>query len=292
MAKKLKVELDVDTSKAKHKVQQDLAGSVEAAASGPAGAALPTRELKDLGQSARDAGMHLSRSGRMFAGLATGLARSATAGGGGSPAANAAINGISSVAAGAAMGGLPGAIGAAVVSAISGLLDADVARSAKMESDAKVKSDNLDSMKAWEEARKRTLEFKETLESLNNVETDLTDRQRMLADEIRKREEADAQLAKEMIRESGDASAFQRAAAKRQTNAAELDRLRDMSKELGKSTPSAREGFNAPDALSRVGGGFAGQSYMTDRAQRTFDEQLAALKSIDSKTKAGGATWQ
>ena len=294
MAKKLKVELDVDTSKARRKVRQDLAGSVETAASGPGGGALPTRELKDFGQAAKDASAHLSSSGRLFAGMATGLARSAMAGGGGSAAANAAINGISSVAAGAAMGGLPGAIGAAVVTAISAALDADVAKSQKMEADAKTVSDNLDAMKSWEETRKRTLAFKETLESLNSVETDLASRQRILSDEIRKREQADRDLAKAMIRESGDASAFQRAAAKRQQNAAELDQLRSMSKDLSKGVSSAmsREGFAAPDALSRVGGGFAGQSYMTDRAQRTFDEQLATLKSIDSKTKAGGATWQ
>ena len=290
--KKLTAELEVETSKARQKVRE----VAETAAGAAGGEALPTRDLQELGKAAKETGMRLSSSGRMFAGLATGLARSAMAGGGGSPAANAAINGISSVAAGAAMGGLPGAIGAAVVTAISGLLDADVAKSAKMAADAKQKTANLDSMKEWEEARARTLAFKETLESLTSVETDLTERQTRLAEEIKKREEADADLARKMIRESDDPAAFRRAAAARQANAAELDQLRALEKQKPSSSGGGGADWNAVDALTGVGGMFAGSGAgarsVEDIAAHTA-ETVKVLKEIERNTdNGGGATWQ
>lgn len=289
--KKLKAELEVDTSKARQKVRE----FTESGGGAAGGAPLPTDDLKKLGEAARETGSRLSSSGRMFAGLAMGMARAAAAGG--DQTTQAAVGAIGSIAAGAAMGGLPGAIAAAVSEAVSAAIGADVAKSQKMEADAKTKSANLDTFKAWEEARARTQAFKETLESLTSVETDLTERQTRLAEEIRKREEADAELAKEMIRESGDGAAFNRALAKRNANAAELERLRGL--DLNEKKPSSSGGgasWNGVDALSSVGGMFAGSGAggrAIDEIAASTAETVKVLKEIERNTDNGGdATWQ
>ena len=258
--KKLRAELEVDTSKARQKVREIAETGGGAAGGGTAGGgALPTDDLKRLGDAARETGSKLSSSGRMFAGLAMGMARAATAGG--DQTTQAAVGAVGSIAAGAAMGGIPGAIAAAISEAVSAAIGADMAKSQQMMADAKTRSSNLDTFKAWEEARKQTQAFKETLEGLTSVETDLADRQKRLAEEIRKREKADDDLAREMIRESGDTAAFQRALAKRNANAAELDHLRGLKLETKKpSAPSSGGGsanWSGTDALDSVGGRFA-----------------------------------
>lgn len=292
-SKKLEVELKVDNSDAKKKAKE--VAETAAGAAGGGGAPLPTDDLKKLGDAARETGSRLSSSGRMFAGLAMGMARAAAAGG--DQTTQAAVGAIGSIAAGAAMGGLPGAIAAAVSEAVSAAIGADVAKSQKMEADAKTKMSNLDTFKAWEEARARTQAFKETLESLTSVETDLTERQTRLAEEIRKREEADAELAKEMIRESGDGAAFNRALAKRNANAAELERLRGL--DLSEKKPSSSGGgasWNGVDALSSVGGMFAGSGAggrAIDEIAASTAETVKVLKEIERNTdNGGGATWQ
>lgn len=322
MAKKLKVELDVDTSKAKHKVRQDIAGSVEAAASGPAeganGLAPAMKEAasaaKDFGASAKAQATAMRVAVLSFAGMATGLAakyvstrlgEDSAAGKALGYVGTALSRGSQGATAGSALGSaipgvgnVAGAVGGFALGSIEGAveqyLENDKAEREKAEAEAKLREQNLKSVEAWEEARRRTVEFRETLEDLNNAETALAERQRIVAEEIRKREEADASLGEKLRGSVGNVDRLNELQKERDVNQRELDQLRQASGALSKeiAKPSFREGFNAPDALSRVGGGFAGQSYMTDRAQRTFDEQLAALKSIDSKTKAGGATWQ
>ena len=289
--KKLKAELEVDTSKAKQKVARDFAETGGSAAAG--GSALPTNDLKELGKAAKETGARLSSSGRMFAGLAMGMARAAAAGG--DPTTQAAVGAIGSIAAGAAMGGLPGAIAAAVSEAVSAAIGADVAKSQKMMADAKTLSGNLDTMKAWEEARDRTQAFKATLESLNSVTTDATDRQQRLAEEIRKREDADQDLARQMIRDAGDATAFQRAMARRQANAAELEQLKALEKQGVKTASGGGASWNGVDALSSVGGMFAGGgagARALDDIAASTAETVKVLKEIERNTDSGGATWQ
>lgn len=324
MAKKLKVELDVDTTAAKSKVKRDLAGSVEAAASGPGGGAASglademkeaARATKDFGMSAKAQATAMRVAVLSFAGMATGLAskyvstrlgEDSTAGKVLGYAGDALSRGGQGAASGAMLGsvipGVGNAVGAAagfVVGAAGGVaehyLEGEDAERRKAEAEAKLREQNLKSVEAWEEARRRTAEFRETLEGLTKVETDLGARQRALAEEIRKREDVDASLGRQLRGSVGNVDRLNELQAERNTNQRELEQLRQASKSLSAEMAkpgAAREGFGAVDALSRVGGGFAGQSYMTDRAQRTFDEQLAVLKSIDSKTKSGGATWQ
>lgn len=290
--KKLKAELEVDTSKAKQKVAREFAETGGAAAGG-GGSALPTNDLKELGKAAKETGARLSSSGRMFAGLAMSMARAAAAGG--DPTTQAAVGAIGSIAAGAAMGGLPGAIAAAVSEAVSAAIGADVAKSQKMMADAKTLSGNLDAMKDWEEARARTQAFKATLESLSSVTTDAADRQERLAAEIKKREDADADLQRQMIRDAVDSKAFNRAMARRQANAAELEQLKALEKQGVKTASGGGASWSGVDALSSVGGMFAGSgagARAIENLADTAGEQLKVLKSIERNTQDGGATWQ
>ena len=292
--KKLKAELEVDTSKARAKVAREFAETGGAAAGGGGGVHdLPTRDLRELGNAARETGARLSSSGRMFAGLAMGMARAAVAGSG-DPTATAAVGAIGSIAGGAAIGGLPGAIAAAVSEAVAAAIGMEIDKNQKLQAEAKTKIGNLEALKEWDEARARTLAFKETLESLTNVTTDAAERQQRLAEEIKKRVDADKEYAREMVRESGDQAAFARAMAKRNANAAELDRLRELEKQKPSGGGGAAD-WHGLDALSSVGGMFAGSGAgaraIEDLAD-TADEQLRVLKNIERNTQDGGATWQ
>jgi hypothetical protein len=183
-----------------------------------------------------------------------------------------------------------------VSEAVSAAIGADVAKSQKMMADAKTLSGNLDTMKAWEEARDRTQAFKASLESLNSVTTDATDRQQRLAEEIRKREDADQDLARQMIRDAGDATAFQRAMARRQANAAELEQLKALEKQGVKTASGGGASWNGVDALTSVGGMFAGSgagARALDDIAASTAETVKVLKDIERNTdNGGGATWQ
>ena len=229
----------------------------------------------------------------MLAGIGIGLARSALAGGD-SFAGNATVSAVSAFSMGAAAGGAKGGAAAALASLGISYLDDETKKLDKMNAETKQRQALMESLKAWEDARKRTLEFKETLESLTKVETDLTERQTRLAEEIKKREDADKDLARAAFREIGDPAAFQRAMAKRQANAAELDQLRALEKQK-KSGGGGSADWHGVDALTPVGGMFAGSgagARAIEDIAGTAEAQLKVLERIERNTQEGGATWQ
>ena len=295
--KKLRAELEVDTTKAKQKVARDFAETGGAAAGGGGGAEEASRankNLRDLGNSAQEASSKLNGMGKLLAGIGIGMARSALANGD-SFAGNAAVSAVSAFSMGAAAGGAKGGAAAALASLGISYLDDETKKLDKLNAETKQKEALMESFKAWEEARKRTLEFKETLESLTSVETDLTERQTRLAEEIKKREDADKELARAAFREVGDPAAFQRAMAKRQANAAELDQLRALEKQKPSSSGGGVS-WNGVDALSAVGGMFAGSgagARALDDIAASSAETVKVLKEIERNTdNGGGATWQ
>ncbi len=297
--KKLKAELEVDTSKAKQKVAREFAETGGAAAGGGGGGVPPAadeaaRNLRNLSNGAKEANDKLNGMGKMLAGIGIGLARSALAGGD-SFAGNAAVSAVSAFSMGAAAGGAKGGAAAALAQLGLTYIEDETKKLDKMNAESKQKMALLDSLKAWEDARKRTLEFKETLESLTKVETDLTERQTRLAEEIKKREDADKDLARAAFREIGDPAAFQRAMAKRQANAAELDQLRALEKQKPSSSGGGAS-WNGVDALTSVGGMFAGSgagARALDDIAASTAETVKVLKDIERNTdNGGGATWQ
>lgn len=307
MAKKLKAELDLDTTKARSKAKEivdtgggaasegGVAPSADRAANSLEKAA---RGAKNLGESADKASSEMGKMGKLFAGMGIGLAQSLAA------HQNAAGGWLGSAATGAVSAGMMGYSaagkkgGAAAALASFGVSYFENEQKEMEEQIAKSKQTvaNVESIRTWEEARKRTLEFRETLESLTNVEDSLADRQHRLAEEIRRREEADKELARQLIQASGEGgSEFQKLQSRRSTNAAEIDALNALMKQLGKESggSSGKSLTTAPDALSRVGGDFAnspGGSEMRSLLE-TSNEQLRVLRRIEAK-KERDTEWQ
>ena len=312
MAKKLKVELDLDTTKAKQKAKEVVETGGDAATGG--GGAVSTsaektadalekasRGAKDFGDRAEAASSEMGRLGKVFAGMGIGLAQSLMANGGtGGFAGQAAVGAVSAGMMGYSAAGKKGAAAAALASLGVSYFESEQNKLAEQEAKAKQLSANLDSIKDWEEARKRTLEFKATLESLTNVEDDLADRQQRLAEEIKKREDADKELQRQLIRESGeDGIEFQRIQSKRNANAAEIDALNAAMKSIekeGKSKSSNGGGmsWSGIDTLSSIGGAFAG-SGAGGRSLANIEactaETVKVLEKIERNTQ-GGNTWQ
>ena len=83
--------------------------------------------------------------------------------------------------------------------------------------------------------------------------------------------------------------------AKRQANAAELDQLRALEKQKPSSPGGGAADWHGVDALSSVGGMFAGSgagARAIEVLADTAGEQLKVLKDISRNTQEGGSTWQ
>ena len=341
MAKKLKVELEVDNTEAKKKVKEAVSGA-ESGAGASAPPAVPTppatpsadpssansraaksakeaadglekvnRSARNLSNGAESSARSLQDVARSFAGIGVGMslhfARQFVERG---SAEDQAI-GLGESAAnlgfmGAKMGGPWGAAAGALLGAGRGWMENGKAEADRMKAEAAQKTANLESISSWQKARAETLAFKATLDKLTDAETSLADRQSMVAEEIRKREEAEERLSKKAFREGGDVNAmnperaaesqkrFAKALSEYQDNAAKLDQLRELQKRLAKEpTSDGLASHASPDALARIGGYFGGGDGAGDMRDiaRTGKEQLAVLKSIDAKS-GKGATWR
>ena len=317
--KKLRAELEVDTTKAKQKVRE-LSETGGAAVDGGA-ADEASRSLKDLARSARDAGSNLKGSGadiknavRAFAGMGIGLATSYAAAhmDPGSPMqrtlgylGSMATYGTMGATMGSVVPGYGTAIGTAVgvgVGATKQALDneADEEKAAAAREEAIAA--RLKSVETWEDVRKQTLAFRDLIERLTNEGTSLADRLEAVREEIAVRERADNSLAEaqKMYADVDDGVAFGDYTRQRQQNTQELDALTALQKRIEKEMePKAKRGgaadWNAVDSLSSVGGMFAGGGAgaraLDDIASSTA-EAVKVLKNIDKNTQGGGATWQ
>ena len=132
----------------------------------------------------------------------------------------------------------------------------------------------------------------------------------MVAEEIKKREEAEKELSAaafragtsidnstpEKLAKSQDAAA--KAIAKYQEYAAKTDQLRAVRDRLAKEKPSSGSGadWNGMDALTSVGGMFAGSgagARALDDIAASSADTVKVLKEIERNTdNGGGATWQ
>lgn len=296
--KKLRAELDVDTTKAKQKVR-DLSESGGGAAGGDgvgSEAGRAGKELRELGNSAKEAGAKLGGIGKMMAGIGLSMARSALSAGGGAFAGDMVGNAAQAFSMGATAGGAKGGAAAALASIGLTWIDAENKELDKMNEKTALSKSLQESYKSWDEARSHMLAFKKTMEELTSAETDLTARQQRITEEIRKREEADEKLQMKMSQAAfaADPAAFNRAVAERNRNAAEIDQLRALEKQRTSSSGGGAS-WNAADSLSSVGGMFAGSGAggrALDDIASSAAETVKVLKNIDRNTQGGGATWQ
>ncbi|MBQ4198797.1 MAG: hypothetical protein II649_02825 [Kiritimatiellae bacterium] len=210
------------------------------------------RKARELAGAAGGAGTAFQRVTRSFAGVAVSMglnyARQFTREG--SAAYNAlgfassAVGGMAmGAAAGSAIGAKYGPLGAAAGAAAGagkGLLDVGKAGADRMRSEAEERAANSATLRGMVEAQDAARAFKATLDKVGDAEKSLAERQRLLAAEIKKREEADKRLTDAAMRAGQRVSAddpdaqkrFAKAVSEQGRNASELDALREVQKQL------------------------------------------------------------
>ena len=297
--KKLRAELEVDTTKAKQKVARDFAASGGGAAGGVADAADGTaRKLQKLGSEAERAGVNMRSAVRAFAGMGIGLATSyAQSMMDPGSTGQKAVGFLGSVAAGAMTGSVAGPHGTILGATIGGIKGAtDIMAGDKKAEEAK--EEQLRSIREWERARKQTLEFKESLEQLTKEGGDAKEKMAALTAEIEKRKEIDANLANTQRHAiaTGNAAMLAEATAFRSRNSGQIDALSAALKQMESRKPGGGAAdWHGVDALAAVGGMFAGSgagARAIENLADTADEQLKVLKSIERNMQDGGETWQ
>ena len=306
MAKKLTVEVDAETTKAKRKIQElaetggssagaDASPAIDKAARALSGAAEKTsRSLGKLDESSRGMNWRMRMLTRTFVGLGTGLAMSyalryfaeGSTGRNAMEYGGATLTGASSGAmAGMALGPWGAAAGAAVGGAV-GAAKTYLDKEGEMESrlaDFEKSERIFAGISAWQaklrelSEQMNTEEIKTILANLKNTEQTFKTRTVEAIKGERYQEAADYQ------RNLGDVR-------QRQQQLEAL--LRKAEAEAKKpSTPEARASMDALDSLARVGGNFAGSDAGFRDLQRVNEKQVALLEKIEAKTGKGAGTF-
>lgn len=306
MAKKLTVEVDAETTKAKRKIQElaetggssagaDASPAIDKAARALSGAAeKTTRSFGKLDEASQGMNRQMLSVTRAFAGMATGLAMSYASRyfAEGSTGRNAMeyggamlAGGSSGAMAGMAFGPVGAAIGAAGGAAIAAgktYLDKEgdmESRLADFEKSERI----FAGISAWQtklrelSEQMNTEEIKTILANLKNTEQTFKTRTVEAIKGERYQEAADYQ------RNLGDVR-------QRQQQLEAL--LRKAEAEAKKPpTPEARASMDALDSLARVGGNFAGSDAGFRDLQRVNEKQVALLEKIEAKTGKGSGTF-
>jgi hypothetical protein len=311
-SKKLEVELKVDNSDAKKKakeVAETAAGAAGGAAdSGVAdNAGKAAKSLQDLSNGAKEANGNMKSAIKGFAGMAIGLAASYAAskmepGSLGQRAVGAFGTVASSAMTGAMLGSAAPGVGTAAGAAVGagiGAAKAAVDWSAEDDAVKKAKDEQMRSIETWERVRKQTREFRELLEGLTKTETDASERLARINEELQTRREFESNVAQTQRHAvaTGNEALLAEATEKRQRNAAEIDALESVLKQMEKpKTGGGAADWNGVDALSAVGGMFAGSgagARALDDIAASSAETVKVLKEIERNTdNGGGATWQ
>lgn len=305
--KKLTVEVELETAKARKKLQemedsggQSVAPQVESAAERMArsmdkASAATQRHAEETEKSSSN----LMQVARSFGGMAIGMAASYAANNMDEGPAKTALGYGASIAQGASMGmmfGPWGALAGGLLGAGKAFIDNDAAEKEKEQAAKAANAANRETLEQWDATRAKTLAFKAAIEGLSNTERDLAERQREVAAAIEDRTQKDKMLRAGLKAESGvdgDPKTFSKLMRERQANAGELDALKALAKQLGaegrnKSGGSAAD-YSAIDSLARVGGNFAaGDSANTMRnIEQNSKDQLEVLREIRDKDTGG-----
>ena len=302
MAKKLTVEVDAETSKAKRKIQElaetggssagaDASPAIDKAARALSGAAEKTsRSFGKLDEASQGMNRQMISVTRAFAGMATGLAMSyasryfaeGSTGRNAMDYGGAIIAGASSGAmAGMALGPQGAAVGA-VVGGTVGAAKTYLDKEGEMESrlaDFEKSERIFAGISAWQtklrelSEQMNTEEIKTILANLKNTEQTFKSRAVEAIKGERYQEASDYQ------RNLGDVR------QKQQQLEALLRKAEAEAKKP--STPEARASMDALDSLARVGGNFAGSDAGFRDLQRVNEKQVAILEKIEAKTGKG-----
>ena len=306
MAKKITVEVDAETTKAKRKIQElaetggssagaDASPAIDKAARALSGAAEKTsRSFGKLDEASQGMNRQMISVTRAFAGMATGLAMSyasryfaeGSTGRNAMDYGGAIISGASSGAmAGMALGPQGAAVGA-VVGGTVGAAKTYLDKEGEMEShlaDFEKSERIFAGISAWQaklrelSEQMNTEEIKTILANLKNTEQTFKTRTVEAIKGERYQEAADYQ------RNLGDVR------QKQQQLEALLRKAEAEAKKP--STPEARASIDALDSLARVGGNFAGSDAGFRDLQRVNEKQVAILEKIEAKTGKGSGTF-
>lgn len=301
--KKLKVEVELDTAKAKRQAK-------ELESSGTGGASVSTvspsadrasRQIRDLGRAAEGTQVNMKAAGKAFAGVAVGLAASYAANNMKQGTARTAVEYGGSIVSGASAGMMFGPIGAAlggVAGALKTFIDSQSAISKATEDFAKA-DDNYEDNRLWqaklrnlseveespvgmkeEEARQDQLaKVEEKLIQSRKVANELFDEQnrtiKRIKELLKKGETKEAETLQEQLATTRtrkeQAEALERSFAKQKKS---IERQIEEDK-LKTKTPEFRESITATDSLQKIGlGGPAA-------------EAVAATVASVSSTRAG-----
>ena len=306
MAKKLTVEVDAETTKAKRKIQElaetggssagaDASPAIDKAARALSGAAEKTsRSFGKLDEASQGMNRQMLSVTRAFAGMATGLAMSyasryfeeGSTGRNAMDYGGAMLTGASSGAmAGMALGPWGAAAGAVVggtVGAAKTYLDKEGEKDARL-ADFEKSERIFEGISAWQtklrelSEQMNTEEIKTILANLKNTEQTFKSRAVEAIKGERYQEASDYQ------RNLGDVR------QKQQQLEALLRKAEAEAKKP--STPEARASMDALDSLARVGGNFAGSDAGFRDLQRVNEKQVALLEKIEAKTGKGSGTF-
>lgn len=305
MAKKLTVEVDAETTKAKRKIQglADAGGS-----SGPGGSSSPVppaadrtaKALNQLSKSATDGSANLRSMTKVFGGMAIRMATNYAAqnmepGSTGQTAVKAAGEIFGGALAGAAFGPL-GAVAGGLMGLTSALMEASQAEKER----AKAIEDASKDYRKSEHDYRSSKAWSEELKGLSKVETGFTDFAGRIEKvnellEHYKQVEGELQGKIESFIKGGklaEANMERGYLSSNRSRQEQLESLRERLVEMSKNTtPEARASLDALDSLARVGGNFAGSDAGFRDLQRVNEKQVALLEKIEAKTGKGHGTF-
>lgn len=311
--RKLSVELDVETSKAKQKIKTlgesagsaNLAGSADKAAKALDSTAASANKLT---QASKMSAERLRSVATTFGGLGIRMATAYAAsnmqeGSAGQTAVQVGGGAI----AGALQGAVAGPLGA-LAGGIMGLTTELISANAKAREAERARRDaiiatcdaNREQLEALWAAEERTSKFKDTLKALGNIEDENTRKAeilKLIEEKKRDIDHKDSELMGATNHFGGGKDGgvkFKKLMGERQTLTGELEQLKSLIEGFDKpkeNGPAFRVSETATDALSRIGGNFGGEridEQMLDTAIKT----LESMKNIEKNTKKGGSSWQ
>lgn len=282
MAKKLKVEVDIETEKAKQKLRRDLGSSVEASSDGAEISNKASRSIKKLGDEADKTGINMSRVVRAFSGLAVGMATSYAGSHMAEGTARTAVGYLGSAMQYGSMGAMAGGPWGMVAGAGFGIakeyLDRDSEQTEALkafeDSEALFKAD-----KAWAEKFEKLTETRDP-KYLDEVLKTLTAQEEDLVESIREA------LNDGLVETAASLQEDLKVVRSRKARAEQIE------KSYAKNDKEFRVGTDSSDAISRIGGYFTGGGDIDYRRsmQMGIHNCESYLKQIVQKD--GGDKWQ
>ena len=311
--RKLNVELDIETSKAKQKIKtlgEDagsayLAGSADRAAKALDSTASSANKLT---QASKMSAERLRSIATAFGGLGIRMATAYAAsnmqeGSAGQTAVQVGGGAIAGALQGAVagpLGALAGGIMGLTTELISANAKAREAERARREAIIATCDANREQLEALWAAEERTHKFKEAIKELTSVE-DISERKTRIQAEIEKKEkevrakDSDLMGATDHFWGGKDGGEkFKKLMGERQSLTGELEQLRNLLEAADgdkKQGPAFRVSETATDALTRIGGNFGGGD-VNKEILDTAIKSLETLSNIEKNTKKGGSTWQ